>query len=226
MLTRFRNDHKGFTLLEIIVVLAVIGALAALLAPVVFRYIDDARRAQAQADVQKIAEALNQMYKDTGRWAFFKDGTGSNKYTSGTDAALLSSNTACIGASAASVCDTVVPTDGTTSAKWKLAQGLTDNLSDQLIFNTPFGTSGTAYTLNGTRKWNGPYLEKNPTLDPWGRSYLVNIAAADPSKETFSTQAWVIAISAGSDGVLQTDPTQLLTTDPVVSGDDVVYRVK
>ncbi len=222
---KMTKDHKGFTLLEIIVVLAVIGALAAILAPVVFRYIDDARRARAQGDVQKIAEGLNQMYKDTGRWAFFKDGTAKNKYTTGTDAVLLTSNVTC-GGQVGSTCDPLLPTDGSNGTKWQLG-AIADNLSDQLIFDTPFASSsGVAYATGTTSKWNGPYLIKNPGLDPWGRSYLVNIANADPAKESFGTQQWVIAISAGSDGILQTDPTQLLTTDPVTSGDDVLYRVK
>jgi prepilin-type N-terminal cleavage/methylation domain-containing protein len=224
---KLTRDHKGFTLLEIIVVLAVIGALAAMLAPVVFRYIDDAKRAQAQADVQKLAEAINQMYKDTGRWPFFKDATGKAVYTSGTDAALLSSNVACTGGAA--TCDTTVPTDTTTGGLWKLTGGsasLTDNLSDQLIFNTPFGSALKQYALTGGKAWKGPYLATNPAVDPWGRSYLVNVVNADPAKEGFTTQAWVIAISAGSNGTLETDPTQLLSTDPVVSGDDIVARVK
>ncbi|MBI3492938.1 MAG: prepilin-type N-terminal cleavage/methylation domain-containing protein, partial [Acidobacteria bacterium] len=78
------RGRKGFTLLEIIVVLAVIGALAAMLAPVVFRYIDDAKKAQAQNDANTIAAAVQQMFKDTGRWAFYNNGTGKLTYTSGT----------------------------------------------------------------------------------------------------------------------------------------------
>src|SRR5437773_439330 len=109
-----RTDQKGFTLLEIIVVLAVIGALAAMLAPVVFRYIDDAKRSQAQSDVNTLAGAIQQAYKDTGRWSFYKSGTGQLTYTSGTDASILTSNTACTGAGTASACDTTAPNDGST----------------------------------------------------------------------------------------------------------------
>ncbi|MBI3400881.1 MAG: prepilin-type N-terminal cleavage/methylation domain-containing protein [Acidobacteria bacterium] len=218
-----RRGQEGFTLLEIIVVLAVIGALAAMLAPVVFRYVDDAKKAQAQNDTITIAAAVQQMYKDTGRWPFYKVGTGKLTYTSGTDAALLTSNTACAGA--AGTCDTTAPNDSTSGAKWALSS-LADNLANQLILNTPFsGATGTPYTNTGPRPWRGPYLDRIPSLDPWARSYLVNIANADPNAEG-PTQKWVIVISAGPNGNLETDPTLAGTANPAPVGDDIVARVK
>ena len=63
-----RSNQSGFTLLEIIVVLAVLGTLAATLAPMVFRYIDDANVTRARADASGIAAAINKMYRNTGRW--------------------------------------------------------------------------------------------------------------------------------------------------------------
>ncbi len=224
MSQKLMRDPRGFTLLEIIVVLAVISALVSIVSPVVFRYIDDAKQVQAQTDVQKIAQAIDQMYKDTGRWAFFKDATDKATYTSGTDAALLTTTLACTGGAGA--CDTLAPTDSTTGALWKLSTALTDNVSDQLIFNTPFGSAVKRYALTGGKAWRGPYLEHNPLVDPWGRSYLVNIANADPAKEGFTTQQWVIAISAGSNGTLETEPTQLLSAGPTSTGDDIIARVK
>ena len=89
------RDNKGFTLLEIIVVLAVLGALAAMLSPVVFRYIDDANRTKTQNDARVIAAAVDQMYKDTGRWPFYVVGTSKLAYTSGTDARYLTSDPDC-----------------------------------------------------------------------------------------------------------------------------------
>lgn len=218
-MNEIRRGQKGFTLLEVIVVLAVIAALAAILAPVVFRYIDDAKKAQAQADTNAIAAAIQQQYKDTGRWAFYKTGTGKLAYTSGTDAALLTSNAVCTGVQAAELCDTTAPNDSTTGSKWALATAFSDSLADQLISNTP------AYSTSGGRAWKGPYLDRIPALDPWGRSYLVNVGNADPTAEG-ATQKWVIVISAGPNGNLETDPTAAGTTSPSAVGDDIVARVK
>lgn len=212
---KIKRGQKGFTLLEIIVVLAVIGALAAMLAPVVFRYIDDAKKAQAQNDTMTIASAVQQMYKDTGRWAFYASGTGKLAYTTGTDAALLSSNTACTGGAAS--LDTTAP--DVASSVFPTTTEKCDSMARQLIQNSP------AYSSSGARAWRGPYLERIPALDPWGRSYLVNIGNADPVSETGS-QKWVVAISAGPDGILQTLSNAVVTSNPQVSGDDVVARVK
>ena len=217
------RGQKGFTLLEIIVVLAVVGALAAMLAPVVFRYIDDAKRAQAQSDVSTIAAAIQQMYKDTGRWPFYKVGTGSLAKQAA-DTTLLTSNTGCVGATVTGTCDPTAPVDS--GATWGLLAGKPVSLSDQLILNTPFAGTGTAYATTGARPWKGPYLDHVPALDPWGRSYLVNIGNADPSAEGFSTQKWVIAISAGPNGILDTAGDALGKADPQVAGDDAIVRVK
>ena len=60
------SKNSGFTLLEIVIVLAVIGALAAMIAPRAFTYLEDARRTQAQNDANRIAEAIGKFVQDTG----------------------------------------------------------------------------------------------------------------------------------------------------------------
>jgi len=172
-MTSIGRGEKGFTLLEIIVVLAVIGALAAILSPVVFRYIDDANRARAQADTRTIAAAIQQMYKDTGRWAFYAAGDERPLAFASVDANILTSNNACNGAPAAGSCDTTAPVTG---SNWGTFSAIKfQSLASQLIDNDP------VYSTSGGRAWKGPYLDAIPGLDPWGRSYLVNIGAADPA---------------------------------------------
>jgi prepilin-type N-terminal cleavage/methylation domain-containing protein len=213
------GSQNGFTLLEIIVVLAVLGALAAMLTPVVFRYIDDANRTRAQSDAQTIASAIQQMYKDTGRWPFYKVGTSKLSHTVADDATDLTSNATC---TTGACTDTAKPEIGM-STGWTLTK--LDSIANQLILNTPFGT-GTAYPLTGSRAWKGPYLDRVPNLDPWGRSYVVNIINADPDLEGFATQKWVIVASAGPDGILDTSASALGSSNPQAAGDDVVARVK
>ncbi len=213
------QGQKGFTLLEIIVVLAVIGALAAILAPIAFRYVDDANRAKAQADTNTIAAGIQQMYKDTGRWPFYASGTGKLTYTSGTDSALLTSSSGCATLAAAATCDSTEPEDSSTGSTWVLATAKATSLANHLITNTP------AYATTGGRAWKGPYLNDIPATDPWGRSYYVNIANADPDAEG-ATQKWVVVISAGPDGNLDTLADVAGTTNPTAGGDDVIARVK
>src|SRR3990167_1215108 len=59
---------QGFTLIEIIVILAVISILVAILTPTVLKYIDDARTSRASEDVKTINAMLNDLVKDTGQY--------------------------------------------------------------------------------------------------------------------------------------------------------------
>lgn len=217
-----RDGQKGFTLMEMIVVLAVIAALAAILVPVVFRYIDDAKKAQAAGDVNAIAAAIQQLYKDTGKWPFCKDcsGAGKSSFQSG-DATYLTSNDSCTGASNLTVCDTTAPAAG--DATW--TDALADSLTNHLIKNTPFNSSASKYSTSQPRPWKGAYVDKIPPLDPWARSYVVNILNADPSGEGAS-QKWVIVLSSGPNGKFDTARDTLGTANPSVGGDDVIARVK
>jgi len=62
----------GFTLIEIMVVVFILGLLVTLVAPKIIGRTDDARRVKAQADIQGIVEALhlfkldNSFYPSTG----------------------------------------------------------------------------------------------------------------------------------------------------------------
>src|ERR1700739_3969063 len=62
---------KGFTLIELAVVLAIIAVLAAILTPMVTGYLDQARVARAQADTRTIADSIKLYQRDTGRWPVY-----------------------------------------------------------------------------------------------------------------------------------------------------------
>ena len=58
--------RAGFTLIEMIVVIAIIISLAGVIVPVVSGELEDAKHARARADINRIATALGQYMKDTG----------------------------------------------------------------------------------------------------------------------------------------------------------------
>src|SRR5262249_24753153 len=68
------RGRAGFTLLEIMVVVFIIGLLATLVAPKVVGRADDARRTKAVADMKGIEQALNLYRLDSGGYPTTEQG--------------------------------------------------------------------------------------------------------------------------------------------------------
>lgn len=196
------GGERGFTMLEMIVVLAVIGIMAASLAPMVINYLEEAKVTKADSDVKAIAQNIVALTKDVRHFPLFKDGT----VTAGVpDIELLRG-------------PGVDPLDTASGDKW-LTTTKIDDLENHLVKNAP---PTKKYNTTGRMAWKGPYLEKL-TEDPWGNRYLVNIKNADPSSLP-SKVVWVL--SAGPNGTIETNPNPLADSGPVAGGDDIVVRVK
>lgn len=83
----FNPARSGFTLIELMVVIAIIAVLVAMTVPVVGRAIDSARRGQASTEVKSIEAALLQYYNEYGRFPHGNDPGGSDYvYGEGGDA--------------------------------------------------------------------------------------------------------------------------------------------
>jgi general secretion pathway protein G len=68
------RSSKGFTLLEMMVVLAIIGTLALLVGPAVLNHVGDANRTAARSQVEIFAVALDAYRLDTGQYPTTEEG--------------------------------------------------------------------------------------------------------------------------------------------------------
>jgi general secretion pathway protein G len=71
---RAQRSHRGFTLIEIMVVLVIIGVLAALIAPNVLNRASDARVTAARTDVNNLMQALKLYKLDNQRYPTAEQG--------------------------------------------------------------------------------------------------------------------------------------------------------
>lgn len=68
------GEEDGFTLVEMLVVLAIIAMVTTLVAPQILRYLGSARVDAAHAQIRNIASALELYYVDNGAYPSNEDG--------------------------------------------------------------------------------------------------------------------------------------------------------
>ena len=71
---RRRRDDSGFTLLEMLVVLAIMGLLAAIIAPQVLKYLGTSRTQTAKVQIQNVVAALELYRLDVGHYPTQEEG--------------------------------------------------------------------------------------------------------------------------------------------------------
>jgi general secretion pathway protein G len=69
-----RRGERGFTLLEMLVVLAIMGLLAAIIAPQVLKYLGTSRTQAAKVQIQNIDASLQLFRLDVGRFPTQEEG--------------------------------------------------------------------------------------------------------------------------------------------------------
>ncbi len=166
--------NNGFTMIEIVVVVAIVGILAGILTPMVRGYIGTAKVRKAQHDTRALGDAMLAFNKDTARFPIYQNGSA----TAPTDAiftVLVTSAGAAPGGGAGG---------------WNSASA--DTFEDQLKNNA------VSYSTTGKFAWRGPYIGPIGE-DPWGNHYVANASKLLPDA---NNAAWVL--SAGPNETIET----------------------
>jgi general secretion pathway protein G len=74
MTPRVPRGHGGFTLLEVLVVVAILAILAAIITPKIMKRPEEARRTKAILDINAIETALNMYRLDNGNYPSTEQG--------------------------------------------------------------------------------------------------------------------------------------------------------
>jgi prepilin-type N-terminal cleavage/methylation domain-containing protein len=220
------HGAAGFSLVEILVAVAILAILSAALSPMVIKFINDGRRARALSDSQALGTAILNFQVDTGLWPVSNDG---NTMNAGEVSRL-------VGLPAASISAANIPdgngTAGTSGWEGGGNGGTGAAISDQLITNSSTGVA-TLYATSASPPeppgWNGPYVRMVP-LDPWGHPYVCDVRYLLNANITSVTTAiandhLVTCLSAGANGLYDTvfaDNTSLQT----IGGDDIGYLIQ
>ena len=78
MLNKFMKNKKGFTLIELVVVVAILGVLALLIVPNVTNRISEAKEAVLEANIKVINNAIKMYYAEQGDYPEIGEAEGGN----------------------------------------------------------------------------------------------------------------------------------------------------
>lgn len=244
-----RFAQAGFTLIEIVFVLAIIAILAVIIIPMGFATVRDSEVVRANSDLDSLEAALLMFVVNVGgHFPSCNSSAGCNPVTSNNNKLSIlvfladdrqldrATNTALIAATSPSVtCDTNMTFRERLTVAGSSSTA-SHNAFNHVIVNDPIvdlleGSVSDYRTETGGQRWNGPYLSRL-NLDPWGNPYVFNVGGAEPNGEG-GGRGWLI--SAGPNGVFDTcaDSTRINTGSPfggspgarTPDGDDIGFII-
>lgn len=224
-MTESRAREKGFTLLEMALVLGILAVLAAIFLPIGLNQLRQADIVKANADIQELASALTLFYKDLRHLPACNSPAGNTDCSPRIGTGANDNNNLqflAVGPGDGSLASYYPP--GTTVPAWGFADADEttlgkNNAFNHFVINNPdangqIGT-GNDYATSGTLVWAGPYVTRLG-LDPWGNAYIISIGAMEASGLPIAVDAMGWIISAGPNGTIETPPDS-----PVLVGDDI-----
>ena len=193
-LTNRCRGRSGWSLIELTIILICLSILSAIIAPVIGRYVRNAKVIRTREDVQAIASAIWMFIEDTGNSYFVQNGRPGRTTGMGEDLHKDSRVEMLVS-------DGDIPELGPNGHNYwvrpvELARF--DFLEYHLVSNRPGDNPANAYrtprdmTSNGMFSrsssggfnsefaWRGPYLTGPVDPDPWGNRYCVNVKYLDP----------------------------------------------
>ena len=207
VMLRKPGKMSGFTMIEVVITIAVVAILAAILVPLVSQNITSARFARAASDVKTLGEAIIQFRRDTAVWPVYEGNQVRNLLFSDVDAG--NDGTPDTG----SLPEGAGWEDVTFDLRLSLGYHLIDyriNLYDSNILRGP--------STSGTPSWNGPYLDA-VRPDPWGTTYVVNCLGLGGT-----TNVYVVSAGPGRPANVETPFNG--SGPPPAGSDDVVFRLQ
>jgi len=211
--------RKGFTLLELVLMLAILAIVSSVIVPVAVGMLKDADRARAEADVQQLTTALTRFYADLRRLPSCAGKDCSRIGLPDSDGLTFLA----VGEGDGDLSRSYPAERPGLRPRWNLrandepSRGARNNAFNHLIRNDP-NADGVIDARDYPRTrpgWQGPYLVSLGP-DPWGRAYIATVGAIGPGRRPLSPGAGGWVLSAGPNGVLETAPDA-----SVLGGDDI-----
>jgi len=203
----------GFTLVELVFVIAIIVVLASIFLPLAISKLSKADEAVTDASIQEIAAALTAFYDDLRHFPTC-DSTSDCSPFPGDDNNIVF---LAFGDGFGDLSATY-PTNSTGSGQWDLANNdeasaARNNGANHVVINDPQanGTPNEAsdYASSGSKRWRGPYLAR-VAVDAWGRTFIAYVGAMEDGGQKVTggganDKGWIL--SAGPNNSLDTQPT-------------------
>ncbi len=210
---RGRTNQGGFTLIEIVVAVAIVAIFVAAISPMVFRHLEESKISRAKNETETIARAVTTYFKDVGVWPVTNRNGPSGNYVDRVVSSL-------------DIPRAVGPDAGRGASNWG-SYGTKKRLGDYLYYNNPDDDTGEAnqnqdgqdWPLHGQGAWRGPYLENYEFNDPWHHAYVINARYFPNGHYDGSIRHKVFVLSAGPNGKWET-PFDDGTVEEIM-GDDI-----